>query len=386
MTSKILNIKKFELGGVFFVSIFISAFIFLFLPFYNAQALTLTPIRMEIAGDPGQVLSQEMTLINERDTDEKYYASYANFEASGETGSPSFVNATEGLGTWMETVESIDLPANSSKIVQVKIKIPANADPGGHFAVVFWGTQPPTTDSCSLAIGAKVGMLVLLRVNGDVDENGGILEFATKDKQTFFTHLPVSFYYRFQNSGGDRIKPEGDIAMKNIFGMTAEKISANPVEGNILPNSIRKIEANWQGRGGTAGPTDLDNKNFLTKAKYEWRNFAFGRYKAKMLLTYGTQKETALSSFVFWVLPWHLLIFIIIDLFLVFIIVRFIFRRYKHWLISKIMHGDYGKIAVEQNTNEMQNSLNSQNNSQIQTETQNQNNTEAVKKPVRRRI
>ena len=348
MTSKILNIKKFELGGVFFVSIFISAFIFLFLPFYNAQALTLTPIRMEIAGDPGQVLSQEMTLINERDTDEKYYASYANFEASGETGSPSFVNATEGLGTWMETVESIDLPANSSKIVQVKIKIPANADPGGHFAVVFWGTQPPTTDSGSVAIGAKVGMLVLLRVNGDVDENGGILEFATKDKQTFFTHLPVSFYYRFQNSGGDRIKPEGSILMKNILGITAEKIPANPVEGNVLPGSIRKIETAWQGKAGTVGPTDKDNKNFFSKAGYEMRNFAFGYYKAKILLKYGTGGETASGSFAFWVVPWHLLILVLIGLSFVLFMFKGGLRRYNKWLISKVMHGNYVKIDDEE--------------------------------------
>src|SRR3989338_6921091 len=291
------NTISYRLKILFTSIFFIFSFIFAFLPFYNAQALTLTPIRMEIAGDPGQVLSQEMTLINERDNEETYYASYANFEAQGETGSPAFVNAKEGLGTWMETVESIDLPANSSKIVQVKIKIPANADPGGHFAVVFWGTQPPTTDSGSVAIGAKVGMLVLLRVNGDVDENGGILEFATKDKQTFFTHLPVSFYYRFQNSGGDRIKPEGSILMKNILGITAEKIPANPVEGNVLPGSIRKIETAWQGKDGTAGTTDIDNKNFFTKANYEMRNFALGYYKAKMSLTYGTQNEVAKSSF-----------------------------------------------------------------------------------------
>src|SRR3990167_7155699 len=111
MTSKILNIKR-----IISVSIF---FIFAFLPFYNVQALTWTPIRMEIAGDPGQILSQEMTLINERDTDETYYASYTNFEAQGETGSPSFVDAKEGLGTWIQTVESVVLPANSSKIIQV---------------------------------------------------------------------------------------------------------------------------------------------------------------------------------------------------------------------------------------------------------------------------
>ncbi len=344
------------------------------MPFYNAQALTWTPIRMEIAGDPGETLSQEMTLINERDTDETYYASYANFEAQGESGSPSFVDDKEGISTWIETVDSVVLPANSSKIIQVKIDIPNDADPGGHFGVVFWGTQPPNADSGNVVIGAKMGMLLLLRVNGEFDENGNILEFATIDQQKFFTSLPVSFYYRFQNSGGDRIKPEGDIKMQNFLGITSHKILANPVEGNILPSSIRKIETTWKGKGLPASLEEklVDDWNFFDQAKYEMRNFALGYYKAKMNLEYGTTNETATASFSFWVLPWHLLILVLIAFTIILFIGKFGFRRYKKMLISKIMHGDYGKIETQLDSNQVQN------NSEISTEA-------VVKKPTTKR-
>ena len=231
----------------------------------RAHALTITPIRLEIAGDPGQVLSQEMTLINERDTQETYYSSYANFEAQGETGSPSFVDTKEDLGTWMTVPESVILPPKSSKIIPIKITIPKNADAGGHFAAIFWGTVPNNPTPGTVAIGAKTGILVLLRVNGAVNEKGGLLEFATKNKQTFYTALPVSFYYRFQNAGGDRIKPTGTVIMKNTIGITAKKISGNPVEGNILPNSIRKFETVWEGKDGPTPPDEKDQGNFFTK-------------------------------------------------------------------------------------------------------------------------
>lgn len=298
-----------------------------------AHALTLTPIRLEISGDPGQTVVQQMTLINEQPTAETYYSSYDNFEAQGETGTPTFVPATEDLGTWMEVPTSITLAAGESKTVPIKINIPVSADPGGHFAAIFWGTTPTASAPGSVAIGAKTGMLVLLTVSGPVNEKGGVIEFATQNKQTFFTSLPVSLYYRFQNSGGDRIKPTGNIVFKNIFGLTSAKIDGNPVEGNILPNSIRRFETVWQGGSGPTIPKDQGN--FFTQVGYEWNNFALGRYNAHLNLTYGTGNEVATAVFSFWVFPWHLIVFLIIILLLLFFFGRYALRSYNNWVISK---------------------------------------------------
>ena len=303
--------------------------------FSNTHALTITPIRMEIAGDPGQTLSKEMTLINERDTPETYYVTYSNFESQGETGSPQFTEAKDDLGTWMTAQEKVVLAPKSSKIVQVKISIPTNADPGGHFAVIFWGTTPPSTAPGEVTIGAKTGMLVLLRVNGDVNEKGGLLEFGTKDKQKYYTALPVSFYYRFQNSGGDRIKPTGDVVIRNMIGLKTKTISGNPVQGNVLPGSIRRFETSWQGKDGGTPNEDKKQNGFLEKVSYEWRNFAFGYYKARMHITYGTKDEKAESVASFWVFPWHLTIFVLILLIILFFGIRKILRNYNHWVIKK---------------------------------------------------
>jgi len=300
-----------------------------------AHALTLTPIRLEISGDPGQLVIQEMTLINELSTPQTYYSSYANFEAQGETGTPTFVEAKDDLGTWMEVPASIILAPGESKTVPIKINIPKNADAGGHFAAIFWGTAPTVQTPGAVAIGAKTGMLVLLRVNGAVNEKGGILEFGTVNKQTFYTSLPVSLYYRFQNSGNDRIKPAGNVVFKDTIGLTAAKIDGNPVEGNILPDSVRKFETVWQGKNGPTSPTEKDQGNFFDKVGYEWNNFAFGRYKAELNLTYGTENQVASAAFSFWVFPWHLTIFVIVLLALVLFIGRKLLKHYNHWVIAQ---------------------------------------------------
>ena len=96
------------------------------LPANKALALTITPVRLEISGDPGQTVNQQMTLINEFDTPETYYVSYANFEAQGESGTPSFVDATSDLGTWMSAPSSVTLNPKESKKISFSVNIPKN--------------------------------------------------------------------------------------------------------------------------------------------------------------------------------------------------------------------------------------------------------------------
>ena len=332
----------------------IFSFILFLFGVHNALALTLTPIRLEISGNPGQTLSEEMTLINERDTTETYYVSYANFEAQGETGTPTFVDAKDDLGTWMQAPDSISLAPGTSKIIPIKITIPKDADAGGHFAAIFWGTQPKSSTPGQVAIGAKTGMLVLLRVNGNVSENGGLLEFSTLNKQKFYTALPVSFFYRFQNNGGDRIKPTGDVKIKDILGITEKKIPGNPVDGNILPSSVRKIETVWQGKDVSGSVAEKDRGGFFDQVKYEWRNFAFGYYNAHIALTYGTKNEVATSAFSFWVFPWHLTIVVIILLALLYFVIKKTLKHYNHWVIAqaeKMLKMEEQKEAHEHHKN-----------------------------------
>lgn len=344
MKIKAINKKRFLL-----IMLLSLAIVFVFSS-QKALALTITPVRLEIVGDPGKTVTQEMTLFNERDVTETFYVSYSNFEAQGETGDPSFVTASDDLGTWIEAPESISVAPKEFKTVPIKINIPRDATPGGHFAAIFWGTVPPSASTNSVVIGAKTGLLILLRVNGDVNENAGLIEFSTKNNQKFFTSLPVTFYYRFQNKGADRIKPIGDIKMKDIFGITEKKISGNPVDGNILPNSIRKFESTWEGKDGHSPLSVKDKGGFFDNVRYEWRNFAFGHYNAKISLSYGTKDEIAMNHFSFWVIPWHLLIVVLIVLTLVYFAIKTLLKKYNRWVIQKAKEAL--KLEREQETHE----------------------------------
>jgi len=308
----------------------------------KAQALTISPARIEISGDAGSTITKDITLFNDsKNSSETYYVSYSNFEAQGETGSPRFVEPKNDLGTWMNAGESVTLEAGKSKTIPLTIIIPKDAYAGGHFAVVFFGNNPNTKDGGQVSVGAKTGTLVLLSVNGNVLEAGGLADFKTKNNQIFYNSLPVSFQYRWKNDGNDRVKPEGNITIHNIFYFPTAKINANAVSGNILPHSTRLFDIDW-----VKFPIDTKvNKSnsflasYFDKVYYQWQNFAVGPYVANLDLVYGESGYRSSKYTFFFVFPWQLLILIFIVLIIVFFVGRKLIRRYNRYIIKKARAG-----------------------------------------------
>lgn len=304
----------------------------------SVSAMTVSPVRYEIKGNPGETLIKEMTIINDDASPVTFYSSYANFEAQGETGSAAFVEPKDDIGTWIKTDESITLKAGEQKTVSFSVKIPANAEPGGHFGIIFWGTSPEkSSDGKELAVSAKTGLLVLLSVNGNVKEGGGLLDFGKTNNQFWYNSLPVSFVYRFKNDGGDRIKPVGQIKLRSFGFIPAKKLNANPVNGNILPASTRKFTVDWV---KYTEPKDTISKtgivrSFFHRAGYQWKNFAVGLYSAQLNLAYGSSEQKVQKSTFFFVFPWQLLICLIVIFIIIFFVSRKLLRQYNRYIIKQ---------------------------------------------------
>ncbi len=315
--------------------------IFLYLLFFQfASAVTLTPPRLELAGDPGTTINGDFRVTNDSNDAVTYYTQVENFEAQDESGNPNFVPTREGLATWVDVADSIALKPGEQKTVPFKINLPRNVEPGGYFASIFVRTTPPPRNGGEVSIGARLGTLLLVRVNGEIQEGVDILEFATKNSQRFYSHLPVELYYRFQNTGADRVKPEGDIVIKNIIGMKAKILSANRSDGSVLPRSIRRFESAWIHGGGGQEDKDapvpsVDTNGFFAEAKNQLSNFAFGLYTAHLDIRFGEQNHTASAKYYFLVIPWQLLSVVIIGLIALFIFFKVVLRWYTKRIINQ---------------------------------------------------
>ncbi len=286
----------------------------------KANALTLSPARIEITANPGDTYVGELSLINEQEGSKTFYTSFQNFESSGDTGAPNFIDAKEGLSTWLSTEPQITMGPKEEKTIQYTIQVPLDARPGGHFAAIFIGTSPAEqTGSNDIAVGARVGALVLLRVNGEIKEGGGLNSLETESGEFIFSHLPINLVYEFFNSGDDKLNPVGTIEIRNVFGLKVESQNANPNAGNILPQSARKFHAIWG--------ESLEDTSFFGIIKYQLQHPAIGPYKATVDLEYGTANTKTEISKTLILIPWQTLSCVLIIFILIWLFLRRIVRQ-----------------------------------------------------------
>jgi hypothetical protein len=74
---------------------------------------------------------------------------------------------------------------------------------------------------------------------------------------------------------------------------------------------------------------------FWDAVNYQARHFVFGRYTATLKVGFGVKEfKTDRATFVFYVIPWQLLIVIIPALIILLIILRWILKRYNRYIVN----------------------------------------------------
>jgi hypothetical protein len=297
----------------------------------TAHALTVSPAKIEITADPGQTVRGEVELFNEQSETKTFYTSYENFESRGDSGAPYFTGSKSGFATWMSAASEVTLAPGERIQVPYSIATPASAKPGGYFAALFFGSQPSRgTEGGEVTIGGKIGVLILLRVAGEVEESAGLVDFGAKDGARVFSSLPLTFEYGFNNTGGDRVVPRGEIKIKNTFQLTSATLLANDKQGSVLPGSTRRFEVVW-------GDENIGNRGFFASALAQLKDFHLGWYTARVELTWGESAQTANATHNFFIIPWQLLTIVIGIVALIWFIFKVWMARFKRRILAQAM-------------------------------------------------
>lgn len=287
---------------------------FLLLPFYSF-AITVGPAKMEYSINPGEVISGNLFLMNETGQKETFYPSFEKFiEVDGEK---QFLpkESTE-LAKWFKTAEFISLAPGEQKDIPFTISIPNNAPPGGHFAVIWWSTSPPNSPGATIVM--RAGILVYLRISGDIKESARILNFNSNKK--FYSRLPINFNLSFKNTGNVYLKPKGEIKIKNFIGLTKKILTVNEHELQVLPESLKNFNVIWDSNG--------------------WKNFAIGPYKVEINLKYGEGENQINEKIWIFIFPWKIILAAVLILIIIlFILIKGI-KKYNKWIISKYANNE----------------------------------------------
>jgi len=260
----------------------------------SGEGLTISPPLSDLSLKPGDVSEQTIRITNPTDKLMEVYPQVQNFRAKGEGGEPDFYPASNddtnfALASWVKFSQSkIALTPEQVAEFKYRINVPINAEPGGHYGVIFFATEPPKTnaDSNQVSVASKIGSLILVKTPGDIKESGQLTDFSANK---FFFKGPILFTTRIQNSGNIHFKPKGQIIIKNWQGKSIESIEFNAANGNVLPESTRKFEEKF--------PPSI---------------WTFGYFSANLALSYGETNQTLQGKLTFWIIPWWLIVSLII--------------------------------------------------------------------------
>ncbi len=295
----------------FFLIFYFLLFIFYFCTFNFVFAVTVGPAKIEYKVNPGEKISDKLFLYNETEQTQTYYASFEKFTI--ENNEMKFLSGepTE-LPNWFKMERSVTLKPKEQKEIPFTIEIPPDAPPGGHFAVIWWGTGAPTKEAGQVGVVARAGILVFLQVSGQVNEKGSIVEFSLPGKKFIVFKFPEEFLLKFKNEGNTYLKPKGEIVVKNIFGAKIAYYDVNTKDAIVFPNNTRDL-------------------NVLKK--FNQPPLGFGLYRAVLNLNWG-ENQKAEKTIYFVALNWFVLIAILLIIFVLFLLPKAI-RKYNQYIIEK---------------------------------------------------
>lgn len=288
--------------------------------FVNAQgalSLSVSPAIFEMNANPDQTWESKLRIINNNPFELTVYAEAVDFRPSGEDGSARFIPVESedqdltSLGEWITVPETaLVIGPEQTLEIPIRIELPEDAPPGGHYAAILVGTRPPDnrSDSTRVETSQVVSSLIFLRVSGNIVEEGNIRGFRAIDG--LVEKPEVDFELRFENTGNVHLRPEGEIRIFNMWGQERGVIPVNQrtLFGNILSESIRSFRFTWEG---------------------EWSPVDIGLYRAEATLAYGEDARNFTSAEArFWIIPWRILTGILLVLLTIILLLTWLVKLY----------------------------------------------------------
>lgn len=306
----------------------------------GADALTVSPPYVDHALNPGDTVLETIKLYNEEEWPITIYPIAVNFEAGqDEAGQPVFYPGDEdrlgrGLAKWL-SFDGSPLVINGKERanVAVAINVPRDAQPGGHFGAIMLSTSPPDVQS-GIGLSQQIAALIMIRVSGDVVEQGSLAEFGFKNPKVWYNYLPIDLFLRFENDGNVHLRPTGNIFINDWTGRQVASLVVNEEFRSVLPMSIRRFENSW---------TKNVFRNDVGELEKEWKNFAVGKHTATLVINYGAQNKLLMGELTFYVWPWRLMIIggvILLTSIVLLVVLKklndaAVIRRYKKMVAKK---------------------------------------------------
>jgi len=281
-----------------------------YIPKVYADQMTMTaiPPKVELKGDPGQTLKATLKIRNDSEQTQNFSITVEDFVVLDSKGTPIPVTTTAGnrwsLKNWITAPTDIPVDSKGVQILDISIKIPMTALPGGHYAMITYTpnaeAKPGDLKQTGNVITSRVGTLIYVTVSGPVNEKADITKFSVPK---FTEKGPVEFSGSIQSLSDIHVNPKGSITISDPLNKKIADITVDA--GNIFPETTRDFSAIWN-------------------QKWGW-----GQYKADLNLAYGTAGHVITATAFFWLFPIRLVIYLLVAVISILTIIVLLNRRSK---------------------------------------------------------
>jgi hypothetical protein len=270
--------------------------------------MTITPLIIKNNLDKGDEWASAIRVINNNAEPITVYTQVLDFKSREDGNTPEFIYPEEDakgyeshlLSRWVDVLPGpIEIPAQQSMQIPFSIKLPQEAEPGGHYAAILVGTRPMQDRGrgTALTTSSYISSLLMINVKGDMIEKGEVREFSVR--QSVYQEPKADFVFKFENKGNIHLQPQGEIKVFDMFGRERGSVDINrrTDTGNVLPKSVREWSLAWPDGGSP---------------------WLMGRYRAELMLTYGLEaKQTASQTLFFWVINYKIIAWLTLSLLLI---------------------------------------------------------------------
>lgn len=269
---------------------------------------TAIPPKVELKGNPGQTLTATLKVRNDASSTQNYTITVEDFIVIDNIGTPvplaTKASNRWSLANWVVAPTQIPVDAGGMQIINISVKIPMTALPGGHYAMLTYtpnaDAKPGDLKQTGNVITQRVGTLLYVTVSGPINEKATITRFTSPK---FVEMGPVEFAGTIESMSDVHVNPKGTITIKNPLNIKIAEISVDA--GNVFPETSRDFTALWN-------------------QKWGW-----GRYSADLSLAYGTAGSLIAASTSFWLFPIRLVIYALTALIAILVIILVLNKRSK---------------------------------------------------------
>lgn len=224
---------------------------------------------------------------------------------------------TWSLRPFMTVPKNVTIEPNSSKTLDMSIKIPANHGAGSYYSAIVYSSG--SSEGGNVGLSASGVTLVFTSIPGTVDESLSLEKFGAYEvndnggKYKFvMTQKPQSMAFTLKNSGNVTQIPVGSITLKHMLG--GEEITINDLNPNDSRALIGQTRTFVNCIKLKAEEVTFNGSRTTTKS-CDTPSLWPGRYSAKLHIYYGqngNKTQEIVGDASFWYLPWWFVIIVLV--------------------------------------------------------------------------